>query len=53
MKYIENGDSIAHLQNGYIVFNFTEREETFGASRNNLECKQSVMECSRQAVKEQ
>jgi hypothetical protein len=53
MKCTENDDSIAHLLNGYIVFDFIEREETSGASRNNLECRQNVLECLRQAVEEQ
>jgi hypothetical protein len=52
-KCTENDDSIAHMLNGYIVFDFIEREETSGASRNNLECQQSVLECSPQVVEEQ
>jgi hypothetical protein len=49
----QKNDSIAHLLNGYIAFDFIEREETSGASRNNLECRWNVLERLREAVEEQ
>jgi hypothetical protein len=46
-------EALAYLLNGYIAFDFIEREETSGASRNNMECRWNVLERLREVVEEQ